>query len=193
MCFEYAGPVVSGAVLGTWKHTPTERDHSAWRTRRFTVELPYRPELPTESDTRAALARWELEEARSRDANDSRRVSECRAKVEQMTRQLARLAALPPGPSYPFNVSVARIGGALWVFTPGELYQEFQRTVRKRFHELAVVVVTLTNDWQPGYLPVASSYGHGIYQDVIAAVAPGSLEVLIERVCRELTEVTESG
>jgi hypothetical protein len=110
-----------------------------------------------------------------------------------MTRQLARLAALPPGPSYPFNVSVARIGGALWVFTPGELYQHFQRTLRARFPEQALVVATLTNDWQPGYIPVASSYGHGIYQDVIAAVAPGSLEMLIERVCRELDEVTRSG
>ena len=157
------------------------------------MHLQYRPELPNEADTRAALAQWEAEEAKARAANDTTRVSECRAKAEQMTRQLARLAALPPGPAYPFNVSVLRIGGALWVFTPGELYQHFQRTVRECFPEYAVVVATLTNDWQPGYLPVASSYGHGIYQDVIAAVAPGSLEEVIERVCRELRELTHSG
>ena len=103
-----------------------------------------------------------------------------------MTRQLARLAALPPGKSYPLKVSVTRIGGALWVFTAGELYQYFQRTLRDRFPDYAIVVATLTNDWQPGYLPTAASYGYGIYQDTISAVAPGSLEALTEMTCREI-------
>ena len=50
---------------------------------------------------------------------------------------------------------------------------------------MAVMVATVTNDWQPGYLPTASSYGYGIYQEVIAAVGPGALETLIEKVTRE--------
>jgi len=33
---------------------------------------------------------------------------------------------------------------------------------------MPLIVVTVTGDWQPGYLPPASSYGYGIYQDVIA-------------------------
>jgi hypothetical protein len=49
-----------------------------------------------------------------------------------------------------------------------------------------VVVATLSDDWQPGYLPAAAAYGYGIYQDVISAVAPGSLEALTETVCREV-------
>jgi hypothetical protein len=53
-------------------------------------------------------------------------------------------------------------------------------------------VTTLTNDWHPGYLPTASSYGYGIYQDVIAAVAPGCLEVLTESVAREIAACTLS-
>jgi hypothetical protein len=81
---------------------------------------------------------------------------------------------------------VARLGGAVWVFTAGELYQHFQTTLRGRFPEAAVVVATVTNNWQPGYLPAAGSYGSGIYQEVIAAVAPGSLEALTEAVCREV-------
>lgn len=184
--FEYAGPVVSGAILGSWKHVPAGRDYSTWRTRDLTVNLQYRMELPTEAETRAELAKWEAEEATARAANDTARVSECRARSEQMSRQLTRLAALPPGKAYPLQVSLSRLGDALWVFVPGELYQEFQLEVRERFPRFAVVVATLTNDWQPGYLPAASSYGYGIYQDVIAAVSPGSLEALTETVCREI-------
>lgn len=184
--FVYSGPVISGTTLGTWSHQPTERDLAAWKWFEFTVPLQYRLGLPTEEATRAELAHWEAEEARARAAGDESLVQECRARAEQMTRQLTRLAALPPGPAYPFRVTVVRIGDGLWVFTPGELYQEFQVALRQRFPGRAVVVVTLTNDWQPGYLPVVSSYGYGIYQDVIAAVAPGSLEVLLESVCRHV-------
>ena len=103
-----------------------------------------------------------------------------------MTRQLARLAALPPGKTYPLPVSVLRIGHALWVFTAGELDHCFQVALRRRFPNFAVIVATITNDWQPGYIPSASSYGYGIYQESIAAVSPGSLESLIEIVCRQI-------
>jgi hypothetical protein len=88
-------------------------------------------------------------------------------------------------------VTVAQLGGALWVFTAGELYQYFQRTLRERFPNFAVVVATLTNDWQPGYLPSAQSYGYGIYQEIITAVAPGTLEALTETVCREVKRLVE--
>jgi hypothetical protein len=195
--YEYAGPVVSGAILGTWKHRPfdaqQEEESRHWQSHDFTVTLQYRMELPTEAETREALAKWEAEEATARKANDTKRVSECRARAEQMTRQLTRLAALPPGKGYPFRVSVTRLGSALWVFVPGELYQEFQITLRKRFPQFAVVIATLTNDWQPGYLPSAASYGYGIYQDVIAAVSPGSLEALIESVGREIESIVSQG
>lgn len=50
---------------------------------------------------------------------------------------------------------------------------------------------TLTNDWQPGYLPAASSYGYGIYQEIIAATAPGTLEALTESVCREIKQLVK--
>jgi hypothetical protein len=186
--FEFAGPVVSGAILGSWKHVPVSEDEkkrfAAWGTRRFVVALPYRLNLPTVEGTKAELAKWEAEEARA--ANNPQRVSECRARAEQMTRQLARLAAMPPGPAYPYRISVSRLGDSVWVFCPGELYQIFQTTLRARFPNVAVVVATVTNDWQPGYLPAAASYGYGIYQEIIAVVAPGCLETVIETVSREI-------
>lgn len=188
--FEFAGPVVSGAILGSWTHNPVtdaeRKRFAAWGTRRFVVALPYRLDLPTVESTKAELAKWEAEEAVARAAKNTARVSECRARAEQMTRQLARLAAMPPGPAYPYRVSVSRLGDSVWVFCPGELYQVFQTTLRSRFPSAALMIATVTNDWQPGYLPAASSYGYGIYQEIIAAVAPGSLETVIEAVSREI-------
>jgi len=191
--FEYAGPVISGAVLGPWRHHPVRAEFASasreWRGGHFTVHLQYRLELPTEAETKAELAKWEQEEASARAAKDVQRMSDCRAKAEQMTRQLTRLSALPSGKSYPFQVSVSRIGHALWVFTPGELYQEFQITLRRRFPQFAVVVSTITDDWQPGYIPPAATFGYGIYQEIIAATSSGSFEALTQSVCREIEKL----
>jgi hypothetical protein len=188
--YEYAGPVVSGATLGVWKHVPVSEEEQEryleWGTHRFVVPLPYRLNLPTVEGTKAELARWEAEEAKARAKFDAARAAECRARAEQMTRQLARLAAVQPGPSYPYRVSVSRLGDAVWVFCPGELYQSFQTTLRARFPKAALVVATVTNDWQPGYLPTATSYGYGIYQECVATVAAGSLEILTETVSRKI-------
>lgn len=191
--FDYTGPVVSGAVLGTWAHAPVpDAEQNAFAVcgaRRFVVALPYRLDMPKADATKTELAKWEAQEAAARTANDESRAADCRARAEQMTRQLARLSAMPPGPAYPYRVAVSRLGGSVWVFCPGELYQVFQVTLRERFPGVALMIATVTNDWQPGYLPAASSYGYGIYQEVIAAVAPGALETVIEAVSREVRAV----
>ncbi len=191
--FEYAGPVISGATLGTWKHRPLDPSAltrlARWVCRSFVVELPYRVDLPTLEETRDQLRRWQAEEESARAANDDARVRDCRAQAERMTRQIARLTALPPGKSYPYPITVGLLGDALWVFSPGELYQVFQTTLRARFPDLAVIIATITNDWQPSYLPPADRYGTGIYQESIAAVGPGGLEVLIEAVTREARQL----
>ena len=192
--FAYTGPVLSGAVLGTWKHFPLETERivqsQIWQRRDLVVRLPYRLELPTPEATRTELLRWQEEEAAAHTAGDTARLSEARARSEQMVRQLARLDSLPEGSVYPLLVTVSRLGGAIWIFTPGELYQKFQQTLRNRFPTTALVIGTITNDWQPGYIPAVESYGYGIYQETIAAVAPGSLEVLIEVVSRELQQLS---
>ena len=191
--FEFAGPVVSGAILGPWEHRPLPSDalarQAGWDCRRFVVEVPYRVDLPSLDETRAELAKWQAAEEQARAANDMAQVRDCRAKAEQMTRQINRLTILPPGRTYPLPVAAWRLGDALWVFVPGELYQAFQTALRGRFPGTPVVVATITGDWQPGYLPAAASYGYGIYQDVIAAVGPGGLEVLTEAVTRELRRI----
>ena len=157
-----------------------------WRWKELLVELPYRHDLPTIEQTTSQREHWLAEESIARAANDEIRIRDCRAEVEQRTRQLTRLNNLVPGRSYPLRLRIGIMGDAVWIFVPGELYQVFQLTLRERFSEHPVLVATLTNDWQPGYIPPACTYGYAIYQEVIAAMSPGSLELLIESIAREV-------
>jgi len=187
--YRYAGPVISGTAIGTWRHErlsdDARRGQTSWHWEDLVVELPYRHDLPTVEETTSDREHWLAEEARARAAGDEALVRDCRAQVEQRTRQLQRLNCLVPGRAYPLTVRLGIFGDAVWIFVPGELYQVFQTTLRERFAPHPVFVTTLTNDWQPGYIPPAATYGHGIYQEVIAATAAGSLETLIEAVsCR---------
>jgi hypothetical protein len=188
--YTYAGPVVSGTTIGTWKHVPLDdaalRRQTAWHCERFTVELPYRHDLPTLEETEQSLERWQADEAKAREAGDTLRGRDSRAMVEQMRRQIARLSVLPRGKTFPFEVNLWRIGEARWLFVPGELYQSFQVTLRQRFADMPLVVATITGDWQPGYVPPAHVHGYGIYQETIAAVGPGAAELLIEAIARRL-------
>lgn len=188
--FRYTGSVTSGTMIGTWKNvslSTSELDQKTyWSWEEFTVDLPYRHDLPTIESTTASRVNWQAEEAKARDNGDELRVRDCRAQVEQCTRQLTRLNALVKGKFYPLPVHLGRMGDAIWIFVPGELYQMFQLTLRKRLAPHPVIVSTLTNDWQPGYIPPAETYGYGIYQEVIAATSPGCLEILTEEILRRI-------
>jgi hypothetical protein len=195
--FVYAGPVVSGATIGTWRHERLDADalvrQETWQVHSWVVELPYRHDLPALEEIRQAHRKWQQEEAQARAAGDMNKVRDCRAFVERMNRQCARLEVLPNGKVFPYRVNVGRWGDALWIMVPGELYQSFQTTLRSRFPAHPVVVATSTGDWQPGYLPPASTYGYGIYQETIAAVGPGSAELLIESITREIGQMQVKG
>jgi hypothetical protein len=191
--YVYAGPVVSGATIGTWKYEPIDqetRDRRArWDIRQFVVDLPYRHDLPTLDETQAALHHWSAEEEHARAGGNAAKIRDCRAMVEQLTRRLHRLQSIPPGKVFPYRVNLWALGDAFWVLVPGELYQAFQIALRQQYPDHPIVVITLTDDWQPGYVPAASAYGHGIYQETIACVAPGSLEMLIDAVSREMKQM----
>ncbi len=193
--FVYAGPVVSGTTIGTWKHVPLDADalkrQEAWQVRSWNVDLPYRHDLPSLEETKAAHLQWQQEEEKARAAGDLQKARDCRALVEQMNRQIGRLKFLPAGKVFPFGVNLWQLGDALWVVLPGELYQTFQITLRQRFPKHPIMVATLTGDWQPGYLPAAATFGYGIYQETIAAVGPGALEMLLEAMAREIAQVIE--
>jgi hypothetical protein len=189
-CFLYRGPVISGATLGAWEHSPlgTEelRRQAGWRCRRWTIDLPYRSELRSLADTEAERAHWQAEEDAARAAGDAGRTRDCRAMVERATRWLTRLRALPQGPTFPLPVSLWQMGDALWLAVEAEHYQALQRELRHRFPSTPILVATLANGSRPSYLPAANAYGKGIYQESIAVLAAGCLERLIEVLVGEI-------
>jgi hypothetical protein len=189
--FEYTGPVVSGATLGVWKHRPLTADQAAtkscWRLARWTVNLPYRPELPTTDTIRAARAQFEAARKKAEQTNDSALARDSHAMIERMDRQLTRLTALPTGPDIPLPVWLWSIGDALWLAVEAEHYQLLQRSLRERFPDFSIVVMTLANGSRPSYLPTAEVYDTGVYPETIAVVARGSLEKLVEAIGERIT------
>jgi hypothetical protein len=188
-CFDYTGAVVSGAVLGTWAHAPLAKEEiaraSRWRGRTWSVRLPYRTDLPTLEETRAERAKLLAQEQAFPPGSDSVESRNVHALIEQMSRQIMRLEALPPGEAYPLPVTVWQAGGAVWLCLAGEHYSLLQTTLRRRF-ATPIFVSTITDGWQPGYLPTAETYGKGIYQEIIAMVAAGALDRVIEEVSAQL-------
>src|SRR5262245_61327097 len=191
----YQGPTVSGAVIGVWRHEPVgqrvRESQARWRCRQWALDLPYRADLPAADEVRRQQAHRQAEEARAREQGDPAAGRDCRARVEQATRWLARLGEVPTGVAFRLPITLWRLGDAVWLFVPGEHYQFLQTSLRDRFPRRPIVVVTLTGGWLPGYVPTAATYGKGIYQESIALVAPGCAEALVEEIARRIGSETE--
>jgi hypothetical protein len=188
--YQYTGPVISGATLGTWSHVPLDDKsraaHARWEMRRLVVELPYRTDLPTLAFAQAEQQRWQLEEQAAHASHDLAHARDARAMAERMTRIINRLANLPPGDSFPLPVALLRIGDACWLALECEHYNMLQRSLRERFGNYPIMVATLTNGARATYLPTRESYGKGIYQESIALVAPGSLEKVVDAASKHI-------
>ncbi|MCB1207159.1 MAG: hypothetical protein KDN18_23105 [Verrucomicrobiae bacterium] len=189
--FVYAGPVVSGATLGSWHHvplSPEERTASAsWRRERWDEPLPYRPAQPTVAETKEALEGLQTEEAKARASGDESRAAELRALAERKSRLLHRLLELPQGDHYPLQVAVWEIGDAAWIGVQGESYSLLQTELRRRFPDKTLIIASIAADWGSSYLPPRGLYDTGIYQESIAVVAAGSLEQLIDSIASRLS------
>jgi hypothetical protein len=188
--YVYGGPTISGAVIGVWRHEPLEervlQSQTGWHCQNWTLDLPYRADLPSAEEVQTQLIHWQAEEARAREAGDLFAARDCRAMVEQKTRWLTRLGELPPGAAFPLEITLWRLGDAVWLFVPGEHYQTLQTSLRARFPGRPIVVVTLTGGWLPGYVPTTATYGKGIYQESIALIAPGCAESLVGEIASRL-------
>ncbi|MEK6258797.1 MAG: hypothetical protein AABP62_09255 [Planctomycetota bacterium] len=191
--FEYTGPVVSGATLGTWKYGPmtaSQREKSgAWVSRRVIVPLRYRTDLPVRANLEAELASARAAEAKALADGDASRARDARAMAERATRSLTRVGLLPSGETYPFPLVVWRMGDAVWIALDGEHYNVLQRTLRERFPGATLVVGTLANGSNVWYLPDANSFGKGLYQEEASILAQGSLEAVIEAATAAIREV----
>lgn len=194
--FTYKGPRISGATIGTWEHRRFGADDLAelkrWEVRRFVVEIPYRNDLRNLAETRQELAAWEDKERAARAHSNLAGAADCRAMVERMTRWLTRLEVLPQGKHFPLPATLWRTGQALWLALEGELYNVFQRHLRQRYPDWPIVLMTLLNGSRCSYLPTAETYGKGIYQESIAVLAPGCLDVLTDQVSAQIEAVLEA-
>jgi hypothetical protein len=181
--FVYAGPVVSGATLGSWKHQRIDLVAKAtWKLQRWHEPLSYRPGQPTIEQTQIELDQFKSDEAAARTGGDETRAADCRAMAERKTRLLHRLHQLPPGETYPLQVVLWHLGDAIWLGVQGESYSVLQTELRRRFPDKIILIATIAADWGASYLPPRELYDTGIYQETIAVVAAGSLEQLIEAI-----------
>jgi len=171
--FVYTGIVASGANLGTWEYRPSEPAQLAESGRlaaRLTeVELRRKDEPAiVESLTNAKP-----------DAVQEREKALRRAFLE---------LALGNGPTHRMPLWTWRLGEALLVAVPNELYSEFQIELRRRFSGVPVFVLTTTNGGV-GYLCPRETYGSGRYQEQQSPYAPGCLEDAIEASADALARV----
>jgi hypothetical protein len=182
--FVYQGPVISGATIGKWHHVEVEasqREAAAeWQADQHALPIAYRDDLPRIEEVLVERAQLRTAEQQAEAHGDLASAADCRALVERKTRQLARLQLLPPGPHYPYQIRLLRIGDAVWVAVQGEPYQDLQRELRRHFPGVPILVMTITGGWGPSYLPPAACYGKGIYQEQIAVLKPGCLEAIID-------------
>jgi len=190
--FEYVGPVVSGATLGTWQHVALSGDAQAacsrWHMKRWQLPLAYRSELSSVETVQEERSDWQRQQAEAEAAGETGRARDCHAQVERRTRVLGRLENLPAGTTYPYEIRMWRIGDAIWLAVQGEPYNVLQQAIRSRFPDVVIVVATITGAWGASYLPPADCYGRGIYQESIAVLEPGALEQVIEEISVEIEQ-----
>ncbi|MCA9216963.1 MAG: hypothetical protein KDB27_28035, partial [Planctomycetales bacterium] len=188
--YEYAGKVVSGAAIGTWKRTAMDRDQlsqlATWSCDRQPVDLDYRSDLADRDEVQAEYDRLIVQENATQQAGDLEAARQFRALAERQKRALGRLAGKPDGKRFPLQTATWRMGDAIWVAVQGEPYSLLQESLRKRFPDNPIIVITIANGWGPSYLPPREIYGEGIYQEVISWLAPGSLERLIEELSNRI-------
>ena len=171
--FVYTGIVASGANLGTWEYRPCE------------------PAQLAESGRLAALL-TEVELRRKEEPAIVESLTDAKPDAVQEREKALRRAflelALGDGPTHRMPLWTWRLGEALLIAVPDELYSVFQTELRRRFDGVPVFVLTTTNGGV-GYLCPRETYGSGRYQEQQSPYAPGCLEDAIEASADALARV----
>lgn len=191
--YTYRGPIESGTTLGIWDHV-TWSEARAQQSRSFMpihehLRLPLHPDMPTSDAAKQQLADWTAREEQARRTNDEAVAHDCRAHAERLRRLIVNLKGQVRDGTVPLPTTVCRLGDAFWVFVAGEHYQQLQVELRARHPGLSIVVVTLANGWNAGYVVPAEIYGRSIYAETVSLVAAGSLEQLIDWLDAEITRL----
>ncbi len=191
--FQYQGPVVSGATIGTWDwgmiSEQRQRELSIFETAVAHASLKYRADLPDREQLTRERNEWQQKEESAKQAGDDVAARDARAMIERRTRRLTRVEFLPEGDAFPYEARLWRIGDAVWVILNGEHYNSLQRDLRAQFPHIAIIVGTLANGSEVWYLPDEQSYGKGLYQEDASILAQGSLETLTTAVAAKIEEM----
>ncbi len=190
--FQYGGPVISGATLGTWHHLPLSAERLQ-EVARFTggeyvVQLPQRT-LPDPVALEAEMEEWGTKQQEADAAGNAVAARDFGARLERARRWRMRVQHLVDQPTAPFHYTVYRLGDAFWVTTGGEPYSIIQSELRERFPNNPILFSPLAHDFQMAYLLPAERYGLGLYQEEPSILAQGCLEILIEAVAERITSL----
>lgn len=187
--FQYNGPVVSGATLGTWVHRPLTAERLAAAARfaggSYTVDLPQKP-LPDAVALEAEIEDWMTRQQEADQQGDAVAARNCGARAERARRWLHRVRYLVPAPAHCFHYTVHRLGDAFWITTGGEPYTLIQTELRRRFPQHPILFTPLAGDFEVAYLLPADRYGIGLYQEEPSILAQGCLEILIEAIAARI-------
>ena len=193
--YVYQGPTISGATLGTWKHLPwnesRQQQSQICLAGGRTLDLPYRADRPQREQVAADLAAAEVQKNNAQAQGNEAAARDAHALIERQTRMLRRLAELPAG-NYPYRIQAWRIGDAIWLGVPGELYSRLQTELRAKFPRTPILVITLVDGWGPSYVVPQETYNQGLYQESIAVLAPGSFEKIIAACGEAIQELLEA-
>jgi hypothetical protein len=191
--FVYAGPVVSGATLGTWsRHAFDENRKSLaqrFSTGTFTVDLPLK-ELPSAAELERDLESFTARQAEAYARGNELEARDMGARAERSRRWLGRVHSLPQGSDYPFRYTVWVLGDAVWVTCGGEPYNILQRELRRQFPDLVLMVSPVAGGGPVGYLLPRDRYGKGLYQEEPSCLAPGCLELLTDHIAATISRLS---
>jgi hypothetical protein len=194
--FAYAGPVVSGATLGTWRNVAQAESLSGGRSEdvqrfegaRQTITIPQK-QRPSLAQLEDQLQGFLNEQAAADQRGETIVARDLGARAERVRRAISRLNNLPPGDTYPYAYSVRRFGDAIWVSVGGEPYNALQSEVRAAFPDAPVIVTVLAGELAITYLLRAERYGKGLYQEEPSVLAPGCLEQVTAAVIGTIHEM----
>lgn len=192
--FIYAGPVVSGATIGTWRYESVDESNvsrlSCFVSTTCSVDLPLRPDLPRRDELLAEQSHWQQQYDLAVASGDAVAIRDARAMTERATRRLIRVAHLPETPTISYEVPMWKMGNSIWISLNGEHYNVLQTELRRRFPNHTLIIGTIANGSDVWYLPNEGSFGKGLYQEEASILGQGSLEKLVAALDNAIRELT---
>jgi hypothetical protein len=192
--FQYQGPVISGATLGTWKYMPFSEDRVKQSTiydgGMYTVDLPLIAR-PDPQELAQQQEQWLARQQEADQQGDAVAARDYGARAERARRWIGRLDSFPEGENYSLGFSIYRMGDALWVTCGGEPYNLLQTELRRRFPAWTLIVSPLDTGLQVAYLLPEDRYGKGLYQEEPSPLAQGCLEGLLEAITEQIERIVK--